>query len=134
MCCLSFCGSKIRSPFQNNDFLQFLVPQGIESLYEESSVEILDLLKSALSNMLETHPDVWAPVLSTWSLHLLGQMSSQYAQRPLFMRCQGVNETIHIWMSSKAIKNLLDVTSQCLHASSNKDAFISALLGKLHSC
>jgi len=81
---------------------------------------------------LETGGDIWAPILSQWTLQLLGQLSREHSNRPAFApHLQSVNELIHIWMGSKAVQSLHDLTSRCLtcvdHAST--DHFISALLG-----
>jgi len=91
----------------------------------------LDDIHQAFVVFLEENGEVWAPILSQWTLQLLGQLSKEYSNRLAFAHSKGVNEIIQVWMGSKAIQSLLDLTSRCLtcrdHA--NADTFISALLG-----
>jgi len=107
--------------------------QGGTAKYKEEDVVLLDEVHAAFTSFLESSGEIWAPILSQWTLHLLGQLSNEYSGRKAFSNVQGVNEIIHIWMGSKAIQSLLDLTSRCLtcrdHA--NADAFISALLGMM---
>jgi hypothetical protein len=95
-------------------------------------MKLLDEIHAAFTLFLDASGEIWAPILSQWTLHLLGQLSQDYSARPAFAHIQSVNEIIHIWMGSKAIQSLLELTSRCLTCSdhANADAFISALLGE----
>lgn len=100
--------------------------------YAEDEVLLLEDIHNAFILYLEACGRIWAPILSQWTLHLLGQLSSQFSNKTVFGHCQSVNEVIQIWMGCKAVQSLLDLTSRSLtckdHA--NEDAFISTLLGK----
>lgn len=101
--------------------------------FPEEELIILEDIHAALIFYLESSGRVWAPILSQWTLHLLGQLSStQFNAKNVFVSCQSVNEVIQIWIGCKAIQSLLDLTSRSLtckdHA--NEDTFIATLLGK----
>ncbi|XP_018328216.1 integrator complex subunit 5 isoform X2 [Agrilus planipennis] len=85
-------------------------------------------IHSVLCNFISTNAEAWAPIISTWSLELLGELSTRYAGRAHVST--GVNETLQLWMSCISTRTLIDVTTQCLSCLMNSDteACISALL------
>lgn len=109
--------------------------KGNVSTCTEDDLKLLDDIHCAFKTLLESNGEIWSPILSTWTLHLLGELSKDYSNQIAFThggQLQNVNETIRFWMGSKAIQSLMDLTSRCLtcrdHA--NTDTFISALIGK----
>lgn len=60
---------------------------------------------------------------------LTGVLSSKYANR---IASNSLNETLHMWMSCRATRTLIDLNTQCLTClmHSNTDACINALLGE----
>jgi len=103
------------------------------SAFPDNNMKMLEDIHEAFNMYLDASGEIWAPILSQWTLHLLGQLSQEYSGRSAFASAQNVNEIIHIWMGSKAIQSLLELTSRCLTCSdhANADSFISALLGWL---
>jgi hypothetical protein len=93
---------------------------------------ILDEIHATLVYYLNSCNEIWSPILSTWSLQLLGQISTESSNRAVITRAQSVNEVIKIWVGSKAIQSLLDIISKCLRTvnQTSTNAFIAALLGK----
>ncbi|KAJ9588448.1 hypothetical protein L9F63_018181 [Diploptera punctata] len=83
-----------------------------------------------LCNFVSSNPKAWAPIISTWSLELLGELSSRYAGRAHVPLSAGLNETLQLWMSCRATRTLIDITTQCLSClmHSDTETCISALL------
>ncbi|PSN39828.1 hypothetical protein C0J52_19183 [Blattella germanica] len=83
-----------------------------------------------LCNFVSSNPKAWAPIISTWSLELLGELSSRYAGRAHVPITAGLNETLQLWMSCRATRTLIDITTQCLSClmHSDTEACINALL------
>ncbi|XP_035710645.1 integrator complex subunit 5 isoform X4 [Folsomia candida] len=107
--------------------------QGNVSSCTDDDLKLLDDIHEAFLTFLKANGEIWAPILSTWTLHLLGQLSKDYSHQIAFThgaQLQNVNDTIRFWMGSKAIQSLMDLTARCLtcrdHA--NADTFISALI------
>lgn len=83
-----------------------------------------------LCNFVSSNPKAWAPIISTWSLELLGELSSRYAGRAHVPLSAGLNETLQLWMSCRATRILIDITTQCLSClmHSDTESCINALL------
>jgi len=55
------------------------------------------LIHEALSSLIKWNPKGWAPIISTWSLRLLGQMSSYHASHIQLGRTdRGLNDTLQV--------------------------------------
>lgn len=91
--------------------------------------EVMGEIHGVLCSFVSSSPQAWAPIISSWSLQLLGRLSSRYSPHPSNV---GLNETLHWWMSCKAARTLIDITTQCLHCLIEHDteACVSALLGR----
>ncbi|XP_054269182.1 integrator complex subunit 5-like [Macrosteles quadrilineatus] len=91
-------------------------------------------IHTILCSYVSCNTESWAPIISTWSLELLGVLSSKYAS---VSSGNTLNETLHLWMSCHATRTLIDLNTQCLTClmHSNTDACINALLDTsvLHS-
>jgi hypothetical protein len=63
---------------------------------------------------------------------ILGELSSRYAGRAHVPLSAGLNETLQLWMSCRATRILIDITTQCLSClmHSDTESCINALLGK----
>lgn len=58
------------------------------------------LIHEALSSLIKWNPKGWAPIISTWSLRLLGQMSSYHAPHMQVGRSErGLNDTLQVGFS-----------------------------------
>uniref|UniRef100_A0A1B6H8L2 Integrator complex subunit 5 C-terminal domain-containing protein n=1 Tax=Homalodisca liturata TaxID=320908 RepID=A0A1B6H8L2_9HEMI len=103
-----------------------------KSLTQEEAT--ISEIHNVLCNYVSCNTESWAPIISTWSLELLGVLSSKYASR---VATSSLNETLHLWMSCRATRTLIDLNTQCLTClmHSNTDACINALLDTsvLHS-
>lgn len=71
-------------------------------------------IHTALSGFINSNPEAWAPIISAWSLDLLGKLSSDYSKRIIQSGSQGVNDALQQWMSFQASRTLIDLTVQCL--------------------
>ncbi|KAF4517181.1 hypothetical protein B566_EDAN005613 [Ephemera danica] len=87
-------------------------------------------IHSTLSTFVTSNPEAWAPIISTWSLELLGELSSRYAGRGMVSISAGLGESLQLWMSCRATRSLMDLTTQCLSClmSADTEACINALL------
>lgn len=63
---------------------------------------------------------------------ITGELSSHYAGRAHVPLSAGLNETLQLWMSCRATRTLIDITTQCLSClmHSDTESCINALLGK----
>ncbi|OAD58560.1 Integrator complex subunit 5 [Eufriesea mexicana] len=90
-----------------------------------------------LSNFINGNPEAWAPIISAWSLELLGKLSTDYAKRGNLPVNAGINDFLQQWMSCCATRTLIDITAQCLQClmHSDTESCIKALLDTsvLHS-
>ncbi|CAB3365565.1 Hypothetical predicted protein [Cloeon dipterum] len=77
-------------------------------------------IHSVLCSFVTTNPEAWAPIISKWSLELLGDLSSNYAGKGLGM-AGGLSESLQLWMSCRATRTLMDITTQCLACLMNSD-------------
>ena len=103
----------------------------METEISESDAALLEEVHSALMLFINNREDIWARILSTWTIRLLGEISRQYSGRLCIKSLQSVNDVINLWMGSKAVHSLLEITSRCLHCSEeHRGDFMSILLGK----
>lgn len=59
--------------------------------------DAVGLIHEALSLLIKWNPKGWAPIISTWSLRLLGQMSSYHSPHLQFGRSDhGLNDTLQV--------------------------------------
>ncbi|XP_024943698.1 integrator complex subunit 5 [Cephus cinctus] len=98
---------------------------------------IIAEIHAVLSSFINGNPEAWAPIISAWSLELLGKLSSDYATRGNLTVNAGINEFLQQWMSCRATRTLIDITAQCLQClmHSDTESCIKALLDTsvLHS-
>ncbi|XP_076180595.1 integrator complex subunit 5 omd isoform X2 [Ptiloglossa arizonensis] len=98
---------------------------------------IIAEIHAVLSSFINGNPEAWAPIISAWSLELLGKLSSDYAKRGNLPVNAGINDFLQQWMSCRATRTLIDITAQCLQClmHSDTESCIKALLDTsvLHS-
>ncbi|KAK1117511.1 hypothetical protein K0M31_016544 [Melipona bicolor] len=98
---------------------------------------IIAEIHTVLSSFINGNPEAWAPIISAWSLELLGKLSSEYAKRGNLPVNAGINDFLQQWMSCCATRTLIDITAQCLQClmHSDTESCIKALLDTsvLHS-
>ncbi|XP_033223352.1 integrator complex subunit 5 isoform X2 [Belonocnema kinseyi] len=100
---------------------------------ENTIVEI----QTVLSSFISSNAEAWAPIISAWSLDLLGKLSSDYANRGNLKEKSGINDFLQQWMSCRTTRTLIEITAQCLQClmHSETESCINALLNTsvLHS-
>ncbi|XP_012524934.1 integrator complex subunit 5 isoform X2 [Monomorium pharaonis] len=98
---------------------------------------IITEIHTILSSFVNGNPEAWAPIISVWSLDLLGKLSSDYSKRGNLPVNAGINDFMQQWMSCRATRTLIDITAQCLQClmHSDTESCIKALLDAsvLHS-
>ncbi|CAG9854734.1 unnamed protein product [Phyllotreta striolata] len=94
----------------------------------ETDELIVSDIHTVLSSLIADNPVAWAPTISTWSLELLGEISSKYSGRAHFST--NLNETLQLWMACRSTRTLVDINTKCLSSLiySDTEACISALL------
>lgn len=94
----------------------------------EDDEAIISEIHTVICSFVSSNAEAWAPIISTWSLELLGELSTKYAGRAHVST--GVNETLQLWMSCRATRTLIDITTLCLSSliHSDTEACINALL------
>ena len=89
-------------------------------------------VQQVLCEFIRANPKAWAPVISAWSIDLMGQLSSTYSgQHQRVPHATGsLNELLQLWMSCRDTRTLMDIYVQCLSAliGSCPDACVDSLL------
>uniref|UniRef100_A0A1B6D092 Integrator complex subunit 5 n=1 Tax=Clastoptera arizonana TaxID=38151 RepID=A0A1B6D092_9HEMI len=87
-------------------------------------------IHSVLCSYVKANPEAWAPIISTWSLELLGSLSSKYIGHSRVASTKNLNDALHLWMSCRATRTLIDLNTQCLTCLMhyNTETCINALL------
>ncbi|NXL40767.1 INT5 protein, partial [Glaucidium brasilianum] len=92
--------------------------------------QVVQEVHRVLGEFVRLNPQAWAPVVSAWSIDLMGQLSSKYASHHGVPPPAGLNELLQLWMSCGATRTLMDIYTQCLAAmiGACPDACVDALL------
>ncbi|XP_012697258.2 integrator complex subunit 5 [Clupea harengus] len=114
-------------------FLQDLETEGDNeggSSMDSNLEDVIKEIHSVLSEFIRLNPKAWAPLVSTWAVDLLGQLSSKHAGRRAAPHSSSLNELLQLWMSCAATRSLMEIYSQCLAAMLAwcPDACVDALL------
>ncbi|XP_068596648.1 integrator complex subunit 5 [Brachionichthys hirsutus] len=112
-------------------FLHNLETEGDSSSAASASLEdVIQEVHGVLSEFICLNPRAWAPLVSTWAVDLLGQLSSKHAGRRVTPHSSSLNELLQLWMSCAATRSLMEAYSQCLAAMLAwcPDACVDALL------
>ena len=83
-------------------------------------------ISETLSSLLDAGPTSWAPLISAWSLELLGRLSARYAPRAHVPHSAGLNDSVQLWLCCPATRALITVTVQCVRR--DTDVCIKPLL------
>ncbi|GAB1604696.1 integrator complex subunit 5-like [Argonauta hians] len=100
---------------------------------DESSCCLEPIIQDACSvllNFIKSNPVAWAPIISAWSLGLLGHISTKYADQRSLPRSSSLNEVLQLWMTCPPTKTLTKVATECFAAMvvSAPDVCVDALL------
>uniref|UniRef100_A0A8D3E9S9 Integrator complex subunit 5 n=1 Tax=Scophthalmus maximus TaxID=52904 RepID=A0A8D3E9S9_SCOMX len=112
-------------------FLHNLETEGNGGSGVSSNLEdIIQEVHGVLSEFIRLNPRAWAPLVSSWAVDLLGQLSSKHAGRRVAPHSSSLNELLQLWMSCAATRSLMEAYSQCLAAMLAwcPDACVDALL------
>ncbi|XP_051505124.1 integrator complex subunit 5 [Myxocyprinus asiaticus] len=92
--------------------------------------DVIKEVHAVLLEFITLSPKAWAPLVSTWAVDLLGQLSSKHAGRRAAPHSSSLNELLQLWMSCAATRSLMECYSQCLAAMLAwcPDACVDALL------
>lgn len=114
------------SAFLHNLEMESNASSGVSSNLED----IIQEVHGVLSEFIRLNPRAWAPLVSTWAVDLLGQLSSKHAGRRVAPHSSSLNELLQLWMSCAATRSLMEAYSQCLAAMLAwcPDACVDALL------
>ncbi|XP_071154916.1 integrator complex subunit 5-like [Mytilus edulis] len=85
----------------------------------ESSNALDSIIQDAcgvLFNFIKTNPAAWAPIISSWSLELLGHLSGKYSTHRGVPHSGSLNELLQLWMTCKPTKSLIEVATECFAA------------------
>ncbi|XP_052787896.1 integrator complex subunit 5-like [Mya arenaria] len=82
-----------------------------------------------LHSFIQANHAAWAPIISAWSLELLGHLSRKYADRRGVPR-GSLNELLQLWLTCTPTKLLIDVATQCFSqmATATTASYVDALL------
>ncbi|XP_064616946.1 integrator complex subunit 5-like [Liolophura sinensis] len=86
---------------------------------DEDGVKFDNIIQNAsgvLLNFVRSNPAAWAPIISSWSLELLGQISRKYSQRHGVPHSDSLNEVLQLWMTCGATKALIEIATECFDA------------------
>lgn len=102
---------------------------GKVSIPSEIEETVISDIHSMLLSLISKHPTSWAPIVSTWSLEILGEISTRFAGRG-HVNSGVLNDVLQLWMGCKSTRILIDITTKCLSNLMNSDteACINALL------
>ncbi|XP_040031065.1 integrator complex subunit 5 [Gasterosteus aculeatus] len=114
------------SAFLHNLETESDASSGVSSNLED----IIQEVHGVLSEFICLNPRAWAPLVSTWAVDLLGQLSSKHAGRRVAPHSSSLNELLQLWMSCAATRSLMEAYSQSLAAMLSwcPDACVDALL------
>ncbi|KAK9890861.1 hypothetical protein WA026_012206 [Henosepilachna vigintioctopunctata] len=95
----------------------------------ETDEAVVSEIHSVLITLINDIPTAWAPIISTWSLELLGEISTKFSGRA-HVNSGVLNETLQLWMGCRATRTLVDINTKCLSSLmySDTEACINALL------
>lgn len=79
------------------------------SEFDEAAVTEIN---TVLSHLVTESSTAWVPIICSWCLELLGNISSKYSGKVHFTG--NLNDTLQVWMNCRATRALIEITTQCL--------------------
>ncbi|KAK2189102.1 hypothetical protein NP493_115g08009 [Ridgeia piscesae] len=74
---------------------------------------IINDVQQVMMKLVKGNADAWAPIISAWSIELLGHISSLYADRHGVPHTSSLNELLQKWMTCVPTKVLIEIASEC---------------------
>ncbi|KAK0086015.1 hypothetical protein PV325_004038 [Microctonus aethiopoides] len=71
-------------------------------------------IHTALVDIVNGNTRVWAPLIASWSLDLLGKLSWHYAKRGNLSADSGINDYLKHWLSFRSTRILIDLSAKCI--------------------
>ncbi|XP_050314392.1 integrator complex subunit 5 [Anthonomus grandis grandis] len=123
-----FSGVFVEAVFHYIQRLETEINTGKLPAQSESDEVIIIEIHTTLNSLIIENSINWATTISTWSLELLGEISTDYSGRAHIST--NLNETLQLWMGCRATRMLVDLNTKCLSSliHSDTEACISALL------
>ncbi|XP_052267414.1 integrator complex subunit 5-like [Dreissena polymorpha] len=114
----------------NNYLVEIDVGQGVSDGSSQAMESFLHDACGILHGFLQTNYSAWAPIISTWSLELLGHISSKYSDRRCVPQRGSLMELLQLWLTCKPTKLLIEVATQCFSGIVSAEAatYVDALL------
>lgn len=102
---------------------------GVPVEAEERELAVEEV-QQVLSGFIDSNLGAWAPIISAWSLDLLGHLTRKYADRRIAHYSSSLPEVLQMWMACPPTRTLIDLTTQCLSTliDTNPDKCIDTLL------
>lgn len=87
---------------------------GVPVEVEDEREMAIEEVQQVLSGFIESNLGAWAPIISSWSLELLGHLTRKYADRRIVHYSSSLPEVLQMWMACPPTRTLIDLTTQCL--------------------
>ncbi|GFN78096.1 integrator complex subunit 5 [Plakobranchus ocellatus] len=86
------------------------------SSYQKQQLSALQDVTGVLLSFIKSSPEAWAPVVSSWTLTLLGQLSTKYAAKRGIQRGTPLNEVLQMWLACEPARMLIEISTECFAA------------------
>ncbi|KAK3785854.1 hypothetical protein RRG08_015016, partial [Elysia crispata] len=84
--------------------------------HQKLQLSALQDVTGVLLSFIKSSPEAWAPVVSSWTLTLLGQLSSKYAAKRGIQHATSLNEVLQMWLACEPAKMLMEISTECFAA------------------
>ncbi|RUS91715.1 hypothetical protein EGW08_000541 [Elysia chlorotica] len=91
------------------------VPRDVRG-HQKLQLSALQDVTGVLLSFIKSSPEAWAPVVSSWTLTLLGQLSSKYASKRGIQHATSLNEVLQMWLACEPAKMLMEISTECFAA------------------
>ncbi|XP_064649352.1 integrator complex subunit 5-like [Lineus longissimus] len=96
----------------------------------EQLENIIQDVSSVLLGFIMSNSEAWSPIISAWSIELLGHISSKYSDRQGVPHSSSLNKLLQLWMTCQPTKILMEIATECFASmiGTSPDVCINALL------
>lgn len=108
-----------------NNYITFIGKDYNPESYED---EFIIDIQEALENLVTKGPPAWCPLITSWSLELIGRLSDKYWPSKKL----DIASACNLWLNCGAMKSLLGLIASSFRKMSNNETeiCINTLLGK----
>ncbi|CAB4000632.1 integrator complex subunit 5-like [Paramuricea clavata] len=109
---------------------QDLLGSGEKAEVDPEIYDVIENIHDTLLEFINNNPDAWAPIVTKWSVYLLGQLSAKYATQRGTKASTSLNERLQVWLTCPAAQMLMEISAQCFSKliDTNPDVCIQYLL------